>query len=455
MSSAKRCILISGAGVLFVLLSGCAATRLTREQVVQNIAAFDVVWETVRDTHWDPEFNNVDWDAARDTFRPRVAAATTMPAARKAMQDLLGQLGQSHFEILAGAGGASFVRHDSGASTPQSSADEPVARPRGTFGLSIRVLGSRALVTRLRPGLPAAKAGVQSGWELVAVNEGPVAALLKRVADAHNSSSHNLASEQSFAANAMLEASLGDVLDLTFETLDGQRLLKRLTAARPPGSLSEFGHLTPTHVHFDARRLAADRIGYVTFNIFLDPENLMPAFEQALRDFADCQGIVLDLRGNPGGIGAMAMGMAGFFVRERGLSLGMMQMRDTELNFIVFPRPRGYAGKLAILVDEMSASTTEILAAGLQDFGRARVFGRRTAAAVLPSHIRDLPNGDRFQHAVANFRRSDGRLLEGVGVDPDVAIIPSRSELAAGRDPVLEAAENWILGGPLLGVAVQ
>ena len=75
-----------------------------------------------------------------------------------------------------------------------------------------------------------------------------------------------------------------------------------------------------------------------------------------------------------------------------------MKMRETTLKFVIFPRPETYPGPLAILVDAGSASTSEILAGGLQDLKRARIFGDRTAGAALPSDIIRFPNGDGFQY---------------------------------------------------------
>jgi carboxyl-terminal processing protease len=170
----------------------------------------------------------------------------------------------------------------------------------------------------------------------------------------------------------------------------------------------------------------------------------MPRFEAALKEFSNSPGIVLDLRGNPGGIGIMAMGIAGFFVSEEGRKLGEMKMREATLKFVIFPRPEVYAGPLGILVDSGSASTTEILAQGLQDLGRARIFGTRTAGAALPSDIVRLPNGDGFQFAEASYTSVKGKVLEGAGVTPDVEVRQTQEALAAGRDLVVEAAADWI-----------
>jgi carboxyl-terminal processing protease len=142
----------------------------------------------------------------------------------------------------------------------------------------------------------------------------------------------------------------------------------------------------------------------------------------------------------------MAMGIAGFFVSESGRQLGEMKMRDTTLKFAVFPRLETYPGRLAILLDEGSASTAEILAQGMQDLKRARIFGTRSAGAALPSDIIRLPDGDGFQYPTASYTSSGGRVLEGNGVIPDVEVRQTRETIAAGRDLVIEAAAGWIAG---------
>ena len=170
----------------------------------------------------------------------------------------------------------------------------------------------------------------------------------------------------------------------------------------------------------------------------------MPRFGDAVQQCARCDGLIIDLRGNPGGIGAMAMGMAGWLVDKPGQRLGTMYLRGAALNFVILPRMEAYTGPVAILVDGSSASTSEIFAGGLQDLGRARVFGTRTAGAALPSVITRLPNGDGFQYAVANYISEGGRPLEANGVTPDEEVTLTRETLLAGHDAVVDAALGWI-----------
>ncbi|MFM2125415.1 MAG: hypothetical protein RL328_1866, partial [Acidobacteriota bacterium] len=143
-------------------------------------------------------------------------------------------------------------------------------------------------------------------------------------------------------------------------------------------------------------------------------------------------------------IGGMAMGMAGFLIEKPNQRLGTMFMRDATLNFVINPRPNVFTGPVAVLVDGTSASTAEILAGGLRDLGRARVFGTHSAAAALPSVFTRLPNGDGFQYAVANYVSQGGQTLEGNGVTPDEEVRLTRESLLAGRDAVMDAALAWI-----------
>jgi hypothetical protein len=211
------------------------------------------------------------------------------------------------------------------------------------------------------------------------------------------------------------------------------------SAGASKGNLVRFGNLPEMRVYLESRALP-DGAGYIRFNEFLDPGTIVPKFQAALQEFAKAPGIVLDLRGNPGGIGIMATGIAGFFIDKEGQMLGEMKTRDSTLKFVIFPRAETYAGPLAILVDGGSASTTEILAAGLRDLHRARIFGTRTAGAALPSDIVRLPNGDGFQYPQALYVSANGEVLEGAGVTPDEIVEPSSS----GRDLTLEAADAWI-----------
>jgi len=218
------------------------------------------------------------------------------------------------------------------------------------------------------------------------------------------------------------------------------------------GLLARFGNLPPLPASVDVvRRTLPDGrcVGVIHFEYWMPP--VMPALDAAVDATRSCAGIVLDLRGNLGGVAGMMMGAAGHFLTEPS-TLGTMKNRGDEMRFVANPRrasPAGlpvepFVGPVAILIDGLSASTTEMFAAGLQALGRARLFGERSAGQALPAIATKLPTGDVLMHVVADFVAADGSRIEGRGAVPDEMIPLTASDVEAGRDAPLDAALRWI-----------
>jgi carboxyl-terminal processing protease len=396
--------------------------------------AFDHVWKTVRDTHWEPDKVGPAWDAARSELRPQILAARTPDEARAVIGRLLARLGQSHFGIIPG----SIYREVASEGGP-GPADETASGGGGggTPGLTTRIVEGELLVVSVDPGSGAARAGVRAGSVIRRVNHREVAEVIGAAGDDHGETLVLLALHQ------LLSGPVGSTLSLELDTGEAAPSLVQVTLAGPRGTPVEFGNLPGLLVDYQSRAIGRDA-ALVRLSAFFDPGRVVPAFARDVATFSGRRGLILDLRGNPGGIGAMAMGMGGYLIDRKGASLGTMSTRDSSIKFVLNPQPDPFAGKVAILVDGLCMSTCEIFAGGLQQLGRARVFGLRTAGAALPSVIERLPTGDGFQYAIASYVSADGTPLEGRGVEPDVHIPWDRAALLAGRDPALDAALAWI-----------
>jgi carboxyl-terminal processing protease len=428
-SSRPIALLILAAGFCEISLA-----QLTPRQKADNLESFEVVWRTVRDRHPDPKLNGLNWQAIHDSTKPVIENAQSMAEVRRVLTAMLEKLAASHYAIIPGDLYKAIDLYKANDS-PQTAAPE-----QGSPGIVPVIIGNQAVVGSVEPGSPAAQAGIRPGMVLDTINGAKLTSTLRLLDDLKDQESPRIV-EQSVSNRLKGPADQAIAVDI----IDEQGNPKHIEFARsfPKGNLVRFGNLPETRLYFETRALA-DGAGYIHFNEFLDPASIMPKFEAAMKNFRNAPGVMIDLRGNPGGIGIMAMGIAGFFIDKDGQKLGEMKMRETTLKFVIFPRPETYAGPLAILVDEGSASTSEILAGGLQDLKRARIFGVRTAAAALPSDIIRLPNGDGFQYAQASYTSESGKVLEGEGVTPDVVVRQTREALAAGRDLVVEAADEWI-----------
>ena len=427
--------------VIPAVFAGCSGSGKSEEPVLTeaqrqtNLESFEKIWTTIRDKHYDPEFGGLDWQAVHDELRPKIEKAQKMSGARAIMKELIARLKLSHFNLIPVE-----VYEKIGQPDEKGSFD-------GVTGIDLRIFDGKPLVTSVQEDSPAQKAGVKTGWEIVKIGKTEIASLLPAIAKEFENSSlkeYYLCS----AVKARLLGKIGDSLTVRFLDGDNKTLQRDITLVEQQGNKFKLGHLPPMYIWIktDTIKRENDTIGYIAFNGFLDIPRVMPAFNKAMKSFidTDVDGIVIDIRGNGGGLPMMAMGMAGWFIEEKGRRLGTMYLRDNELKMAVLPRPDIYHGPVAVLIDGLSASCSEIFAGGLKDLGRARIFGSTTAGAVLPSTIEMLPNQDGFQYAFANYRSEKGDVLEGVGVTPDVEVYQTREALLQGKDRVLETALQWI-----------
>ena len=413
--------------LLLAALSASAAAQATggvagrAEATDPRQESFDIVWRTVKEKHYDPTFGGVDWDKVREKYAPRVAAAKSDLEFYGLLQQMLGELGQSHFGIIPPG---AFV---------EERAEEP---SNGTAGLDLKLIDKQAVITRVEPGSGASRAGLRPGYVIKQIGDTTVESVMERFAKSKESPSivqlqitRSLLARVNGRPNTSARILYLDEKDQPREAAVSRALLKGEIA---PG----FANFPPQYTEFEARRLEGG-IGYIRFNIFALP--LMQKIRPAIRSMNDAPGIIIDLRGNPGGFGAMSNGIAGLMETKQ-TSLGTMRMRTGYMNFAVYPQQNPFGGKVVILIDGGSASTSEIFAAGLQEIGRAVVVGERSMGAALPSLFQKLPTGALFQYAFADFKTPKGTLIEGRGVSPDVEVKMSRAELLKGRDPQLEAA---------------
>jgi C-terminal peptidase prc len=387
--------------------------------------SFEMVWRTVKEKHFDPKFGGVDWDKVRERYAPRLSEVKSDRELYVLLQQMLDELKQSHFRIIP----------------PEAMINESNNNLiTGGIGVDLQIIEGRAVITRVEPDSPAARAGLKSGFLITQIDD-------KSTEQVGGQIRERMAMRKESAAmadfmlvrmlNSYIKGKSGTSVSLKY--LDERDQARAVTVERERlnGELSQpFGNFPAQYTEFEAKRLAGG-VGYIRFNIWVT--NQMVKLRAAVREMSNAPGLIIDLRGNPGGFGGMAPGLAGL-LETRHISLGSMHMRTSKLNFGAIPQPNAYTGPVAILIDFGSASTSEVFAAGMQENERAVVVGERSIGAALPSYFEKLPTGARFQYAIADFKTPKGVLIEGRGVIPDVEIKHTRSALLDGRDAPLEAA---------------
>lgn len=290
-----------------------------------------------------------------------------------------------------------------------------------SIGLGIKLGGDLpGLITEVAPESPAARAGLQVGDVIVAVDGREMS----------GTDTQNLATALTGAA--------GTTVSLTIDRGLGPQTVEARRGAYyfPP---------------LESRLLEGD-VGYLRLTDFVISGTNLPNGTELLSDLdrrldeLDAQGAqswVLDLRNNGGGSVQTADELLGRFLPDTARSVRESDQRGHVTYELAAGRTRARQLPMAVLINGGSASASEVVAAALRDARRALLVGQRTAGAVASSELLPLPDGGGLQIAVAAVTSAEsGAELDEVGIMPDVFSGQSRSlsDYRAGRDPVVEAA---------------
>lgn len=388
--------------LVVALFAGGCVTAPPRTDVVlsaeqrleHNQRVFDRAWALVNDKFFDAKFRGVDWAEMKQRYRSDAEKAPDDAKLYGVINAMLGELGESHNVALSPMRRWEFV-----------------SKQRARIGIGLTHLEDRWIVNEVVPDSPAEKAGVQTGWIVQARNGEPL------------------------KADASFTLKEGETVAYDFLDQNDQVQSRRMVA-----------RFISTGERRESRELPGGAV-YLRFDGF-DSKSLHWMSEQ-LKIHRSAPAAIIDLRTNHGGtFVSLEFVMGEFF--PRAVTVGTFIRRNgskSEKETLQLFSAR-YPGNVILLTSEATASCAEILAHALRYHNRATLIGRPTAGAVVVSRFYSLPDGGMLQLAIEDFRGLDGKRLEGVGVQPDIPVALKLSDLRAGIDADLAAAQAKLHGPP-------
>jgi carboxyl-terminal processing protease len=377
---------------------------------------FDALWSTVNENYYDPHFRGTDWAAQRERYRPRAEAARNDAEFRVVASEMLGEIQSSHLYI------------------------SPPARRSGAsrIGARFATMGDDVVVAEVAPLSDAYRQGLRPGDRLL------------------SSQDHLL-------------GDVGTNATLRVRSCDGRR--RTLSVRR------EQAFWPPEHPGFRWRqiRTGADRrIGYMRIDRFDDGAAALA--DQAMNELDNVDAIIIDVRNNSGG-NVSAMRLASYFNGGRPEPGVILLARPylealgrpvTAADIAAAPRidraytteavfnairannggaafwtdtnERQFSGRVFVLISEQTGSAAEGFAWTMRLSTSARLIGTQTAGALLSSESFDIGQGWSVTIPVHGLWGPDGTDYADRAVPPHEVIAPTREDLCAGRDPVLDAA---------------
>ena len=191
--------------------------------------------------------------------------------------------------------------------------------------------------------------------------------------------------------------------------------------------------------------------GIFVIELYSFSENSQDLFRTALRQFVESGDtkLMLDLRGNPGGYLEAAVNMASYFLPV-GDTVVTEDFKGKQPNTVhrsagynIFAHNQNF--KMAILVDQGSASASEILSGALQQHNVAKLVGTRSFGKGSVQQLMDIGGGAQLKITIARWLTPNGSSISDGGLTPDIEADRTAADVKAGRDPQADAAAVYLL----------
>ncbi|EKD76458.1 MAG: hypothetical protein ACD_43C00107G0012 [uncultured bacterium] len=156
-------------------------------------------------------------------------------------------------------------------------------------------------------------------------------------------------------------------------------------------------------------------------------------------------GLILDLRNNPGGLLSECIKIASIFIDKGVIVSEQYSDGKTTPYQAVGEAALAQTPPLVVLVNEGSASAAEIIAGALQDNKRATLIGQTTYGKGSVQDYKEYADGSSLKLTVAKWLTPNGRTIDKIGITPDIEVELTAEDYLAGRDPQLDAAMDYLI----------
>ena len=278
------------------------------------------------------------------------------------------------------------------------------------IGVNIASVAGKIYIVNVIKGSPADLSGLKQGDMLVSVDN------------------HQIKGKSIFQVAQYIKGALNETVTLVI-LRDGLNLTKKIKRAEIKVKTVECQKLDKN-------------TGYIHILSFIGNDTPIE-FINALNKVKDTKGLILDLRGNTGGLFQNAVFVSNIFLKNGDIVSvigrdGLSSSYSVQNNEFVYDKP------LVVLVDGDSASASEIVSGALKDNNRAKIVGTRTFGKGVVQKIYALPNKMGMNLTIAKYLTPCGRDINEKGIEPDYEVVFTRDDMQKNFDRQLEFAKNLI-----------
>lgn len=347
------------------------------------------VWDLIKKDFVDQNFNSQDWNIWRDRYKGKLH---TLEDSHKAIETMLASLGDRYTRFL----------------TKKDFDDEKQAINAKLTGVGIQIgLDKTHKLVIIAPieGTPGFRAGLRAGDEIVEIDGNPTKGI--SVEEAAN----------------QIKGPIGTPVVLTIQReAEKKAFEKKIVRAEIPIRSISKG---------DAK-IINKNIGYIRLNSFISQE-ASREMKSAIEKLDKAQGLIIDLRNNPGGLLTNAIEISDMFL-ESGIIVSTVD-RDGYVQSVTADDKTITKKPVVILVNENSASASEIFSGALKDNDRARIVGARTFGKGLIQGINRLEDGSGVNVTIAKYLTPSKTDINELGIRPHAEVKLTIDDYKASKGP--------------------
>jgi len=367
------------------VLSSIENTNVTPEGV------FNRAWRIIKNNYIDTTFNNQDWEKWAKRYGDKIK---TKEDSYVAITTMVESLNDPYSRFLK----------------PDEFAEQDRSIEAKLYGIGVHIseIKGNSVIVNVIEGTPAAKSGLKAGDRILKVNNKSTKGLsLKDVADMVRGK----------AGTKVVLSVLRDKKQLTKVILREEIKIKSVKY-----------------------KMLDNKYAYIKISTFISSDTAYEVAE-ALQATKKAKGVIIDLRGNHGGLLPNAIMISNMFIKK-GAIVSVVDRNGKKQEFKAEPEGLITSKPTVILINNESASASEILSGALKDHKRAFLVGETTFGKGLVQRILKLPDGSGINLTVAKYLTPNGNDIGHKGINPDYKVAMTEKEFIDGKDPQLNKAKQ-------------
>ena len=374
-------------------INDVASIHQVNEDNVSPDELFLEAWAIIKNNFYQSDLNNQNWAKWKKRYKNQIK---TQEDAYVAINSMLASLDDSYSKFL---GEDEFGEQN-----------RAINSKLYGIGINIASIAGKIYIINVLQGAPAFNQGIKSGDVILKVNN----------EDINGKSIYQVAQ--------LIRGDLNENLEL--EILRGnEKLSKTIKREEIKIKTIDFQNLS-------------DEIGYIRISTFIGADT-PKEFIVALNKLKSSKGLILDLRGNSGGLFQNAIVISNLFIKK-GTIVNVIARQGKINTYNAKEDGCIYENPMVVLIDEDSASASEILSGALHDNNRATLVGTRTFGKGLVQKVFFMPNKSGLNLTIARYLTPKGKDINKKGIEPDYTVTLAHNDLVNNTDSQLDWAKAYL-----------